>query len=74
MDRRYYALKIALVVLAVLTAGITSGMGTTQVSRAVAHARYSAPATIEAAAWRTAAWLARTVSDLIQVSIEPISS
>ncbi len=75
MDRRYYAVKIALVILAIAVAGITSGMGTTQVSHAVAHARYSAPAEVEATAWRAAAWIAHTVSNLIQVEIiAPLST
>ena len=65
MDRRYYYLKVAIVLLAVVTAAVTSGMSSTRMAHAVNHARYSAPARIEAAAWHTTAWVARTVAGLL---------
>ena len=65
MERRYYLLKVGVILVAVVTATVTSGMGTTQVAHAVNHARYSAPAQIEAAAWHTTAWVAHTAAHLL---------
>ncbi len=65
MERRYYLLKIAVVLLAIVTVTVTSGMGSTRVAHAVNHARYSAPAEIEAAAWHTTAYLAHAVAALL---------
>ncbi len=47
MDRRYYALRAALVVVAVITVGLTSNVGSHKVAHAINTARYSAPAQIE---------------------------
>ncbi len=44
MERRYYLLKIAVVLLAVVTVTVTSGMGSTRMAHEVNLARYSAPA------------------------------
>lgn len=65
MERHYYLLKIVAVVLAVAVAGFTSNMGTARVSHAINHARYSAPAQVEAAAWQTTAYLARGMAHLV---------
>lgn len=65
MERRYYLLKIGVIVVAIVTAAVTSGMGTTQVAHAVNHARYSAPSKIEAAAWHTTAWVAHAAAHLL---------
>ena len=73
MERRYYLLKIGLIALAVITAVVTGGVGTTQVSHAIGHARYSASAEIEAAAWRTTAWIAHGIARLLDSAInEPL--
>lgn len=61
---RYYLLKVGIIVVAIATVAVTSGVGTTRMAHAINHARYSAPAQVEAAAWRTTAKLARTVSCL----------
>lgn len=65
MDRRYYLLKVCVLVVAIVTAAITSGLGTTRVAHAVNHARYSAPSQIEAAAWHTTAYVAHTVAQML---------
>ncbi len=65
MERRYYLLKTIAIVVAVVTAGFTGGIGTTRVAHAINHARYSAPAEVEAAAWRTTAYVARGVAHLV---------
>ena len=61
---RYYFLKVGIVLVAIATVTVTSGVGTTRVAHAINHARYSAPAQVEAATWRTTAKLARTVACL----------
>lgn len=65
MHGRYYALKVGLVLVAIVTAGITSGMGSTQIAHEVNHARYSAPARVQAVAWHTTAYVARAVAGLL---------
>ena len=65
MERRYYLLKIAIVMVAVVTAAITGGMSSTHVAHAVNHARYSAPAEVQAAAWHTTAYVAHAVASLL---------
>jgi len=69
MERHYYLLKIGLIALAIAVAVVTGGIGSTQMSHAVAHARYSAPAEIEAAAWRTTAWIAHGLSRLMDSAL-----
>jgi len=68
MGRRYYILKVGVILVALVTAGVTSGMGSTQVAHAVNHARYSAPAQIEAAAWHTTAYVAHAFACLLGVN------
>lgn len=65
MERRYYLLKIAVLVFAVATVTVTSGMGSTRMAHEINLARYSAPARIEAAAWHTTAWVARAVASFL---------
>ncbi|HEV2561613.1 MAG TPA: hypothetical protein VGT78_05675 [Rhizomicrobium sp.] len=65
MDRRYYLLKIAAVVIAVAIAAFTGSANTTRAAHAINLARYSAPAQVEAAAWHTTAYLARGMTHLI---------
>ena len=65
MERRYYLLKTIAIVVAVVTVGFTSGIGTMRMAHAINHARYSAPAEVEAAAWRTTAYVARGVAHLV---------
>lgn len=65
MERRYYVLKVGVILVAIITATITSGMGTTELAHAANHARYSAPAKIEAAAWHTTAYLAHAAARLL---------
>lgn len=65
MDRRYYLLKVAIVLLAIVTVAVTSGMGSTEIAHAANHARYSAPFAIEAAAWQATAYVAHTTASLI---------
>jgi hypothetical protein len=64
MERHYYLLKVGVILVAIVTAAVTSGMGSTQVAHAVNHTRYSAPAEIEAAAWHTTAYVARAAACL----------
>lgn len=70
MDRRYYLLKIGVLFAALVTAWLTSGMESTRAAHDVNLARYSAPATIEAAAWDTTARFARAVARLINASAQ----
>lgn len=72
MDRRYYVLKIAIVLLAIVTVTVTSGMGSTRMAHAINHARYSAPAQVEAAAWQTTACLAHLVASTLS-TVETIA-
>lgn len=65
MERRYYLLKIFAIAIAIATAAVTGGMGTARMEHAVTHARYSASAEVQAAAWRTTAYLARGAAHLI---------
>lgn len=65
MERRYYLLKIAVVLFAVATVTVTSGMGSTRMAHEINLARYSAPAHIEAAAWRTTAYIAHAVASFL---------
>lgn len=65
MERQYYLLKVAVVVVAILTVAVTSGIGSTHVAHAVNHARYSAPAQVQAVAWHTTAYVARAVAGLL---------
>jgi len=65
MERRYYLLKIAAIVVAIATAAFTSGVGNTRMAHAIDHARYTAPAQVEAAAWHTTAYLSRGVAHLV---------
>ena len=65
MERRYYLLKTFAIAIAIATAILTGGIGTTRMEHAVSHARYSASAEVQAAAWRTTAYVARGVVHLI---------
>jgi hypothetical protein len=65
MERRYYTVKVVVVLVAIVTAGVTSGIGSTRMAHAVNSARYSAPARIEAAAWHTTACLAQAAAALV---------
>lgn len=65
MERRYYLIKVAVLVVAMITAVATGGIGSTRVAHAVTHARYSAPAQIQAAAWHTTAYVAHAVAGLL---------
>lgn len=67
MDRRYYVLKVGVILVALVAAagGITSGAGPARMIHETNFARYSAPATVEAAAWRTTTRLAHAVAWLI---------
>jgi hypothetical protein len=67
MERRYYLLKTTVVLFAVATVTLTSGMGSTRIAHEVNFARYSAPAQIEAAAWHTTAWIARAAASLLGI-------
>lgn len=69
MERRYYLVKVGVVVLAVLTAVITGSMNSSGMSHAITQAQYSAPASIEAAAWRTTAYIAHTIAHLLDASL-----
>jgi ABC-type enterobactin transport system permease subunit len=69
MERRYYLVKVGVVVLAVLTAVITGSMNSSSMSHAITQAQYSAPASIEAAAWRTTAYIAHTIAHLLDAAI-----
>jgi hypothetical protein len=65
MDRRYYLAKFGIVVAAVALAIAGSGMGTTRVAHSLgAHARYSAPAQVEAAAWHVTAAVGHLLAHL----------
>ena len=65
MDRHYYFLKLGVLLLAIVTVAATSGAASTQMAHAVNHARYSAPAEIEAAAWHTTAYIAHAAASLM---------
>jgi hypothetical protein len=65
MDRRYYFLKVAVVLLAIVTATATGGVASTRMAHAVNRARYSAPAEIQAAAWHTTSSIAHAVAALV---------
>jgi len=64
MERRYYLLKSLAIAIALVIATFTSGVGTTRMAHAISHARYSAPAEVQAAAWRTTAYIARGIEHL----------
>jgi len=72
MERRYYLLKVGVILVALVTAAVTSGMGSTEVAHAVNHARYSAPAQIEAAAWHTTAYVAHAAACLLGMSANAV--
>lgn len=67
MDRRYYLLKtgVILAAFAAAAAGITNGPGPARTAHEINLARYSAPTTVEAAAWRITAYFAHAVAGLI---------
>jgi hypothetical protein len=64
MERRYYLLKTLAIAIAIVTATFTSGIGTTRMAHVINHARYSASAQVQAAAWRTTAYVARGIAHL----------
>lgn len=65
MDRRYYLAKLAIVVAAIALAVAGSGMSTTRVAHSFgAHARYGAPAEVEAAAWHVTAAIGHLLAHL----------
>jgi len=75
MERRYYLLKIAIVVLAIVTAGVGTGMGTTKVAGEIgAHTRYSAASEIEAAAWHATAYVGHTLAHFFSLTVAAIFS
>lgn len=65
MNRPYYLLKVAAIILAIGFAAWTGQASTAHLSHAVTLARYSASAQVEAAAWHTTAYLARGVAHLV---------
>ena len=65
MERRYYFLKSFAIVIAIVTATFTSGIGTARMAHVINHARYSASAEVQAAAWRTTAYVARGIAHLV---------
>jgi hypothetical protein len=71
MDRRYYLAKLAIVVAAVMLAVAGSGIGTTRVAHSFgAHARYSAPAQVEAAAWHITATVGHLLAHLFSSALQ----
>lgn len=64
MERRYYLLKVCVMLLAVVTAVATSGVASVRAAHAVNDARYSASSQIEAAAWRGTSYVAHALASL----------
>ncbi len=64
MERGYYLLKSFAIAIAVAVAVFTGGVGTVRLEHAVSHARYTASAQVQAAAWRTTAYVARGLAHM----------
>ncbi len=74
MDRRYYLAKLGIVVAAVALAVAGSGIGTTRVAHSLgAHARYSAPAQVEAAAWHVTAAVGHLLAHLFSSALHALT-
>ena len=74
MDRHYYLAKLGIVVAAVALAIAGSGMGTTRVAHSLgAHARYSAPAQVEAAAWHVTAAVGHLLAHLFSSALHALT-
>ena len=67
MDRRYYLLKVSLVLVGLATVCITSGLGSAQMAHQANLARYSATARIEATTWHTSATVVHHVARFLGI-------
>ncbi|MDE3114090.1 MAG: hypothetical protein KGL26_00685 [Pseudomonadota bacterium] len=67
MDRRYYLLKVSLVLVGFMTVCISGCLGPAQLAHQANLTRYSAPARIEAAAWQTTAGVAHAMARMLDI-------
>jgi len=67
MDRRYYLLKVSLVLVGLVTVCVTGSLGSARLAHQANLSRYSATARVEATTWHTSATVVHRVARFLGI-------